>query len=133
MARKSARPMTATAKLERMLHEHAEHDAENMRQVTGEAAARIGEYDDRIAKMIEAQAGQTAAMDAHIVADAKAFETLAKELIEINRDVKSLIADKNFVSGAWKAAAIIGGALTTLAGFWFAYQSLLQKIASIPR
>lgn len=68
---------------------------------------RLGEYDERLAAMM-------ANMEAHIIADAKAFAFLGDQLIELNRDVKSILASRSFASGVWKAIAIGSGAFVGL-------------------
>lgn len=81
--------------------------------------AQKGEYDERIAIMM-------ASMEAHIIADAKAFDLIAKQLIETNKDVKDLLLKQKFTSGMWKAVAVIGGGLTTIIGLALLALQVLQ-------
>lgn len=81
----------------------------------------LGEYDVRLAEMLTT-------MQAHIEADAKAFEQLIGELREVNADlktvntdVKTLIQTRSFAFGAWKAATVIGGIIVVLAGLILTY------------
>ena len=74
----------------------------------------LGEYDERLASLMTS-------MEAHIKADALAFDTLAKQLIEVNQDVKSIIAARNFAAGVWKALTIAGTVALALATIYFTY------------
>jgi hypothetical protein len=76
-------------------------------------------------------------MHNHIEADSKAFEinaesikSLIAEVKSINEDVKALINTRSYVSGAWKAAAIIGGVIVTLVGLYIAYENLIRSAVS---
>lgn len=96
-------------------------------------SSQIGEYDVRLAEMAGKQTEMLANMDAHIKADAKAFESTAesiKDLIaevkSINEDVKTLLNTRSFAYGAWKAAAYIGGAFVALMGLYIAYENLIR-------
>jgi hypothetical protein len=84
-----------------------------------ETLARIEQqlptYNERLTEIVSN-------MEAHIKADSIAFDALAKQLIEINHDVKSIIASRAFAAGAWKAVTIVGGILSAILTFvllWF--------------
>ena len=74
----------------------------------------LGEYDERLASMVTA-------MDAHIKADAVAFEGLIKQLTEVNNDVKSIVASRNFAARVWKTISIAATVAAALATLYFAY------------
>lgn len=73
-----------------------------------------GEYDERLAKMM-------ASMDAHIEADRVAFASLIEELKEVNQDVKSIIAARNYASGVWKAITIGAAVIVFLVTAYLMY------------
>ena len=78
---------------------------------------KVGEYDERLAAMM-------ASMDAHIKADAQAFEALAKQIIEVNMDVKSIIASRNFAAGVWKALSLLGAGLVAFATLYLMWKAI---------
>jgi len=116
---------SVTQQLAQMLREHAEQDSAILKAL-GERILKTGEDDERLAKMIEIQTRATTSMESHITADAVAFDALGKQIIEINRDLKAIIATRNFFGGVWKATAIIAGALVTLATLYLMYQQMLK-------
>jgi hypothetical protein len=66
-------------------------------------------YTERLIHMTEA-------MEAHIEADAVAFRTLGAQIIEVNQDVKSLLATRSFLRGTWFAVGVFGTLIATLTG-----------------
>jgi hypothetical protein len=90
-----------------------------------------GEYDVRLAEMAGKQTEMMTSMRLHIEADSKAFEasadsikSLIAEVRAINEDVKVLLSTRSFAFGAWKAAAIIGAVIVSLAGLYIAFENL---------
>lgn len=77
--------------------------------------SKSGEYDERLATMLSN-------MQSHIEADAVAFKALQEGLIEINKDVKSIIASRNFAAGVWKALTIAAGIVTFLVTIYVMYK-----------
>jgi hypothetical protein len=75
----------------------------------------LGEYDVRLAAMVEA-------MEAHIKADAVAFAGLIDQVTEVNKDVKSIIASRNYAAGVWKALSIIGTILLAAGTLYFMWK-----------
>ena len=63
----------------------------------------------------------TVAMEDHIRADAIAFEALGKQLIEVNNDVKSLLASRSFLRGTWFAIVIACTFVAAVAGLIVAW------------
>jgi hypothetical protein len=99
--------------------------------------SQTGEYDVRLAEMSGKQTEMLANMDAHIKADAKAFESTAEgikgliaEVKSINEDVKALLNTRSYAFGAWKGAAVIAFALVTIAGLYIAYENLIRTTVS---
>ena len=73
------------------------------------------EYVDRLVHM-------TTAMEAHIEADAAAFKELGIQIIEVNKDVKSLLHSRSFLRGTWFAIVIACTFVAAVAGLvvaWF--------------
>ncbi len=62
----------------------------------------------------------TQAMEAHIEADRVAFETLGGQIIEVNKDVKSLLASRSFLRGTWFAVGVFGTFIAAVSGLLIA-------------
>jgi len=106
--------------------------------------SQTGEYDARLADVTVKLAEMMISMKLHIEADSKAFEASAEsikslteassesiksliaEVKAVNDDVKTLLSARSIAFGAWKAAAIIGGIIVSLAGLYIAYESLVR-------
>lgn len=63
----------------------------------------------------------TAAMQAHIEADAHAFQTLGEQIVAVNQDVKSLLASRSFLRGTWFAVVTVGTLIGVIAGLVVAW------------
>lgn len=63
----------------------------------------------------------TNAMNAHIEADAKAFAEQSAAILEVNRDVKSLLASRSFLRGTWFAIVTVGTLIGVVAGLVVAW------------
>jgi hypothetical protein len=50
----------------------------------------------------------------HMKEDNENFLKLAAQIIEVNKDVKSLLESRSFVRGAWWALGIMGAAIATI-------------------
>jgi hypothetical protein len=55
-------------------------------------------------------------MEAHIKADAIAFSALGEQIIEVNKDVKDLLASRSFLRGAWFALAVCATFIVAVVG-----------------
>lgn len=63
----------------------------------------------------------TNAMETHIEADAVAFRTLGAQILEANKDLKSLLATRSFLRGTWFAVLMVGTFLGVVAGLVIAW------------
>jgi hypothetical protein len=63
----------------------------------------------------------TQAMEAHIEADARAFLELSNQILEVNKDVKSLLSSRSFLRGAWFAIGVLGTLVAAVAGALIAW------------
>lgn len=72
------------------------------------------EYVERLVHM-------TTAMEAHIEADAVAFKALGEQIIEVNKDVKDLLASRSFLRGTWFAIVIACTFVATVVGLIVAW------------
>jgi len=80
------------------------------RQVSTTTASALGKIVKKLDKqnleITERLVEMTANMQAHIEADAVAFQALGVQIIEVNKDVKDLLASRSFLRGAWFALAV---------------------------
>lgn len=60
-------------------------------------------------------------VEKHITADAAAFQELAKQILEVNGDVKSLLASRSFLRGAWFALGVSATVLMGAMTLWLTY------------
>ena len=65
--------------------------------------------------------GLTTTMQAHVEADAVAFRVLGESIVEINKDVKSLLASRSFLRGTWFAIVIACTFVAAVAGLVVAW------------
>jgi hypothetical protein len=82
----------------------------------------VKKIDRQTEKYTERLIHMTAAMEAHIRADAIAFQELGSQILEVNKDVKSLLNSRSFLRGTWFAVGVFGtfvAAVTALAVAWF--------------
>lgn len=77
-------------------------------------AALRGEYDRRLASMIEV-------LQTHITEDANNFKELTTQVLEVNKDVKSLLNSRSFLRGAWFAVATVGTLVGVIVGLVMAW------------
>lgn len=63
----------------------------------------------------------TAAMEAHIAADAVAFRALAEQAVQTNLDLKSLLQSRSFLRGTWFAVVTVGTLIGVVAGLVVAW------------
>ncbi len=72
----------------------------------------------------------TEVMEAHIRADAEAFQVLGGQLLEVNKDVKSLLQTRSFLRGTWFAvvtvATFIGVVIPILTAWWPAIRAWVK-------
>ena len=74
------------------------------------------------ARQTERLIHMTTVMEAHIKADADAFQALALQAIEVNKDLKSLLASRSFLHGTWFAITVSATFLAAVSGLiiaWF--------------
>lgn len=76
--------------------------------------ATKGEYDDRLASMIDV-------LQTHIKEDANNFKEMTVQILEVNKDVKSLLNSRSFLRGAWFAVATVGTLVGVIAGIIIAW------------
>lgn len=74
-----------------------------------------GEYDARMAVLLRI-------MQDHIKEDSNNFKELTQQILEVNKDVKSLLASRSFLQGAWFALGVGGTLIATIVSLivsWF--------------
>jgi hypothetical protein len=90
----------------------------------------VNRIDQQTENYTERLIHMTLAMEAHIEADAAAFRTLGAQIIEVNQDVKSLLATRSFLRGTWFAVGVFGTLVVTVGGliakYWPYIVSLFQ-------
>ena len=79
------------------------------------------ENSDRLVTIAEQIASIASAMSAHIAADAAAFAAQNTAILEINKDVKSLLASRSFLRGTWFAVVTVGTLIGVIAGLVVAW------------
>jgi hypothetical protein len=77
--------------------------------------------DNQSVTLTERLIEMTAVMQAHIAADAKAFAEQSEAILEVNKDVKSLLASRSFLRGTWFAIVTVGTLIGVLAGLVIAW------------
>lgn len=61
------------------------------------------------------------AMREHIAADAVSFAETNNAILEVNKDVKSLLASRSFLRGTWFALVTVGTLIGVVAGLVVAW------------
>jgi hypothetical protein len=106
--------------IEQLLADYAAQNTEVLRILTN----NVGEYDARMRELIVNQTRATTSMEEHIRADAKAFGVIADQVIEINKDLKTVLNLRSFGLGIWKAVGVIATAAGVVATLWLGYHQL---------
>ncbi len=82
----------------------------------------VKKIDHANATLTERLISMTSTMQSHIEADARAFQELGTQIIEVNKDVKSLLASRSFLRGTWFAVGVFGTLVVSITGlvaaFW---------------
>lgn len=85
-----------------------------LKDIVAKLRANKEEHTERLIHM-------TKAMEAHIEADAVAFQALGGQIIEVNKDVKDLLASRSFLRGTWFALVIGSTFVAAVAGLIIAW------------
>lgn len=70
--------------------------------------AQHQENSDRLIGIAHEMGEMARAMSQHIAADASAFAAQNLAILEVNKDVKSLLASRSFLRGTWFAIVTVG-------------------------
>jgi hypothetical protein len=81
----------------------------------------VNRIDRQTMKYTERLIQMTEAMQAHIEADALAFRELGSQILEVNKDVKSLLHSRSFLRGTWFAVVIACTFVAAVAGLILAW------------
>ena len=112
--------MAKVPRIEKLLMDYAAQNTEVLRVLTN----NVGEYDARMRELVVNQTKATASMEDHIRADALAFGVVTSQIIEINKDLKTIIGLRNFGLGVWKAVGVIATGIVAIATLWLGYHQL---------
>jgi len=92
-----------------------------LRTIVNKSDAQHKENSERLIHIAHEMAAIAKAMGEHIAADAAAFAAQNSAIIEINNDVKSLLASRSFLRGTWFAIVTVGTLIGVIAGLVVAW------------
>lgn len=89
------------------------------------------ENSERLIGIAHEMGAMARAMSEHIAADASAFAAQNLAILEVNKDVKSLLASRSFLRGTWFAivtvGTLIGVVIPILTAWWPAIRAWLKS------
>lgn len=87
-----------------------------LRTIVTKSDAQHRENSERLIGIAHEMSSNAKAMNDHIQADAVAFAKMGEAILEVNRDVKSLLASRSFLRGTWFAVVTVATLIGVVAG-----------------
>lgn len=93
----------------------------SLRTIVRKSDSQHKENSERLIGIAHEMGAMARAMTEHIQADAVAFAAQSHQILEVNKDVKSLLASRSFLRGTWFAIVTVGTLIGVVAGLIVAW------------
>ena len=90
------------------MNQHRAKPRLTLESIVKKSDAQHRENSERLISIAHEMASIAEKMGAHIHADAAAFAAQNAAILEVNKDVKSLLASRSFLRGTWFAIVTVG-------------------------
>lgn len=90
-------------------------------RIVKKSDAQHQENTERLVNIAHEMGAMAKAMSDHISADAAAFAAQNLAILEVNKDVKSLLHSRSFLRGTWFAVVTVGTLIGVVAGLVVAW------------